>query len=126
MSPDENKALVLRLINEVWNGGNLDAADALVAADYVRNAPDAAPGLDAFKAFVTVIRTAFTDGALVVEDIFAGEDKVMVRWKRHGVHTGDFFGIPATGKPILLTGIDVYRVAGGKLAENWDQVDMLG
>jgi steroid delta-isomerase-like uncharacterized protein len=126
MSPEANVALVRRLIDEVWNGGKLDAADGLIASDYVRNAPNAAPGLDAFKQFVTAIRTAFTDGGLVVEDIFAGDDKVMVRWKRHGIHTGDFFGITATGKPIVLTGIDIYRVADGKLAENWDEVDMLG
>jgi hypothetical protein len=72
MSPEANKALVRRLIDEVWNGGNLDAANELIAPDYVRNAPNATPGLDAFKQFVMAIRSAFTEGGLVVEDIFAG------------------------------------------------------
>jgi predicted ester cyclase len=69
---------------------------------------------------------AFPDVRMTVEDGFAEGDKVVVRWTGRGAHTGELMGIPPTGKQVTVTGIDVYRVAGGKLVERWGEFDQMG
>ena len=62
----------------------------------------------------------------MIEDLIAEGDKVAVRQTWRGTHTGNFQGIPPTGKPVTFTSLEVYRVTGGKLAEEWVELDMLG
>ena len=130
MSAEENKALMRRLFDEVWNEGNLDLADELVAPDYVDHdptMPEEVRGPEGFKQFVSSYRTAFSDGRVVVEDQVAEGDMVATRWRAMGTHDGDFFGIAApTGRRVEFTGIEISRISGGKLAETWDSYDALG
>ena len=70
--------------------------------------------------------TAFPDIRVRIEDLFAADDKVVVRWSSHGTHRGELQGIPPTHRPVTMTGIAIYRLAGGKIVEEWMNTDMLG
>ena len=128
MSADDNRALAQRFYEEVWNKGNLDAVAELLTGDFVDHAapPGFPSGPEGAKQVFTMYRSAFPNFSLTVEDLIAEGDKIVARWVTRGTHQGELMGIPPTGKQVTVTGIDVFRVAGGKLAEHWAQFDMLG
>jgi len=128
MSAEENRALVQRFYAEVWNKGNLDVVPDLLSSDFVDHAapPGFPPGLEGAKQVFMMYRGAFPDFRLSVEDVIAEGDKVVTRWVTQGTHQGELMGIPPTGKRATVTGIDMFRVAGGKIAEHWGEFDMLG
>jgi steroid delta-isomerase-like uncharacterized protein len=124
MSAKENKAIVKRWNEEIWNKGNVDIIDELGAANYINrsNNYDRA----AFRQWAVGFRAAFSEGGITIEDMIAEGDKVAVRWTMHGTHTGEFMGISATGKQLTGTGISIYRIANGKIVEDWSNSDELG
>jgi steroid delta-isomerase-like uncharacterized protein len=130
MSTEQNKALARRFIEEGF-GGNLALADEIVAPTFTNYDPGTPPlpsGPEGYKQLVTAYRTAYSDLQLSVEDLLAEGDKVAVRWTARGTHTGPLGDIPATGKQVMMTGISVLSIAGGKVAEqytNWDTLGML-
>ena len=127
MSTEENKVLLRRLFEEVWNQGNLATVDELLATDYVLHDPaHLVHGPEGFKAYVSAFRAAFPDMHATIEDQIAQEDKVAMRFTVRATHKGEFQGIPPTGKQVILTGTDIQRIAGGKIAENWVNLDALG
>src|SRR2546426_11405905 len=83
-------------------------------------------GLDAFKQWLPQFCNAFPDLSARVDDIFGEEDRVVARLAVHGTHKGNLRGIAPTGKQVSWTGINIYRIAGGKIAEEWLNVDTLG
>ena len=125
---EENKAVARRIVEEVWNKKNLDAIDELIAADYVDHTlpPGVPPGRDGAKAFIGMYVNAFPDVKITIEDMIAKGDKVVTRWSATGTHTGELMGIPATGKQITVTGLDITRFSGGKSVEFWGQFDQMG
>ena len=129
MSVEENKAIVRRYFEEVWDKGNLAAEQEFVATDVVVHAPPlpgAAPGVQGAIQVVTMFRTAFPDLKVIIEDLVAEGDKVVQRWTSHVTHQGNLMGIPPTGKQVTLTGINIFRFAGGKIVERWGELDTLG
>jgi predicted ester cyclase len=116
---EENKATVRRLMDEVWNQGNLDAIDEGLAPDFVNH--DAPPGLpsdrEGFKQLAVMYKAAFPDMHLHVEDQLAEGDMVVSRWSAHGTHQGELMGIAPTGKEVTVTGIDIDRFEGGQIVE---------
>lgn len=126
----DNKALIARLVQELWVEGKLGVIDEIYAADYADQSAGMPPGIardrEGQKQFVQAFRGAFPDMVGTVEDSIAEGDKVVIRWTAKGTHEGDFMGIPATGRPIVLTGTSVYRIAGGQIREEWTEADMLG
>jgi predicted ester cyclase len=70
-----------------------------------------------------MLRSAFQP-RFTLEDIIAEGDKVVVRWTNHGIHVGEFMGIPPTGTSFSIAGIDIHRLTGGKMAEHWHVVDL--
>ena len=128
VAAEENKALVRRLFEEVWNQGNLDVIDEIFAADYVGHMPGSPDihGPEAGKQFVTMFRTAFPDIKFTVEDQIAEGDKGVTRWTYTATHKGEWMGIPPSGVQVALTGISIDRFAGGKIVESWDNLDDLG
>ena len=118
---EENKAVVRRLVDELWSQGKIEAVDELYASGYVdRSAglpPDITPDREGQKQFVQMFRGAFPDIKGTVEDEIAAGDKVVIRWSAQATHQGDFMGIPGTGKRISITGTSIYRIAGGKIVE---------
>ena len=127
MSTEENKALLRRLFEEVWNQGKLGTVDELLATDYVLNDPaQMVRGPEGFKAYVSAFRAAFPDMKATIEDQIAEDDRVVMRFTVHATHKGEFQGIPPTGKQVILSGIDIQRIVGGKIVENWVNLDALG
>jgi steroid delta-isomerase-like uncharacterized protein len=128
MSIEENKALVRREYEQGVNRGDFDVRNEVLASNYVGHFPGAPPiqGINAFKEFTSAFFTAFPDLHTTIEDLIAEGDKVAVRQTWRGTHTGNFQGIPPTGKQVTFTSREVYHVTGGKLAEEWVELDMLG
>lgn len=126
---EQNKMIDRRAIEEVWNGRNYDLVDELVASDFVGHAssPDQElHGPEAVKQFYMSLHSAFPDIRFTVDDQIAEGDRVVTRWTARATHRGDFQGIPATGKPGVITGVTIDRIAGGKLVECWTEMDDLG
>ncbi len=129
MSTEENKAVVRRFFEDLFNAGKLTSADEIVAADYVNHnpAPGETPGRDGLTQFVTLVRGAFPDLHFAVEDQLAEGDKVVTRWTAAGTPQGEFFGVAPTGKRIEMTGISIERFdESGKLVEEWPEYNLLG
>ena len=127
MSVEENKAIVSRATEELWNKNNLAVVDELYATNFVsHDLPEVTPDRKGYKQFVTISHTAFPDFHTTVEDIIAEGDKVVQRFTARGTHKGEFMGIPPTGKQVTITGIAIDRIAGSKIVENWANMDMLG
>jgi predicted ester cyclase len=122
MSVEANKALVRRTYEEGVNHADLTLLDALFAPNYVNHnssLPCDLEGLEAFKNYLQIARLdVFSDLRTTIEDIFGEGDKVMVRHTWHGIHK-------ATGRAVRFTGIDVYRIEHGKIAEEWVESNTL-
>lgn len=124
---ERNKALMRRGIEEVWNQGDFDVADELIASDYVgHQPPDEYHGPDGVKDFFGMLRRAFPDIHFTIEDQVAEGDRVVTRWTARATHQGEFQGIPPTGKSGTVTGITINRFADGKVVEGWTNLDTLG
>lgn len=127
MPLEENQEIIRRLYEEVWSKGNLATADELVDINYVNHSyvPLPEPGLEGFKQSIIKFRTSFPDVYIVIEDMICEGDKVVTRATAHGTHRGTYIGIPPTGKQATWTGINIWRIANGKIVERWGQPDHL-
>ena len=123
-----NRELVHRYHVEVWEEGHFDRAGDYLAPDFVAHSVPVLPhgqqpGPDFFPRFIG----AFSDLVSHEDAILAGCDRVAIQWTITATQTGDFFGIPATGRTVQFSGMDVLRVQGGKFTDQWggiaDQVD---
>lgn len=130
MSTEQNKSIVRHWIEEGWNKGNLAVVDEVYASNYVQHDPPSpAPPVSssvALKQYVTAYRTALPDVHFSIDDLIAEGDKVVWRFTSHGTQRGELLGIPPTGKTGTVMGIVVFRFEGGKIAEGWVNLDMLG
>lgn len=125
---DQNKRLYLRLAEEVLTNKNLALADELIAPDFREHVGGEVRrvGVEGFKAARSRRNAAFPDWKVTVNDIIAEGDKVVARATGQGTHLGEYMGIPPTGRRIEVSWIAIYRIADGKLAEHWQQIDELG
>jgi len=130
MSVERNKDTFRRYIEEVWKDEKLDIADEVFAEKYLSHQSDGTAlerGPEDVKKFVMEYRSAFSDIEDIVEDMIGEGDRVVTRWTLRVIHTGEFRGIPATGKRITITGIGIFRFSEeGKVVESWDSLDQLG
>jgi predicted ester cyclase len=140
MSTEENKAIVRRMHEEVWNKGNVAAVDELIAPNmvvhfhYPANVPVPAEyqlSLEEFKQFVSQFRSTFPDYHFTVELQVAERDLVVTRGTARGKHTGEYRGltykgIPPTGKQVMWTYTSIDRIIDGKIVEQWSNGDDLG
>ncbi len=126
MSTEENKAIV-RHFEALFNEKRVDLADEFVARDYIDHGalPGQAPGLTGAKQKWAMFIAAMPDLHVPIEDMVAEGDKVVVRWTAEGTQQGELLGRPPTGKLIRFSGISIYRLAGGKVTEVWEQFDRL-
>ena len=122
-----NKETIRRYYEEVFNQGKLEVLDEIVARDHVEHnpLPGQTQGLDGLKQRVAIIRGAFNP-RFTLEDVLADADKVVVRRTNSGTHLADWFGVPATGRTVVVSGIDIHQLRDGKMAEHWDVVDIFG
>ena len=128
MSTEENKALVHRFYEEVFNKKNLAGIDAFVDPHIIEHAlpPGLPAGSEGTRQFIGMYLAAFPDLHLTVEDIIADGDEVTARFTIHGTHRGELMGIPPTGQQATVTGIQIVRIVGGRITENWVNFDALG
>ncbi len=127
MTVETNKVTIRRYYVEVHNQRNLPLLQELTCTDYVEHNPfpGHGQGLAGLQQRVELLQRAFR-GDFTIEDMIAEGDKVVVRWTGHVVHQGEFLGIPPTGKSATYSGIDIYILRDGKMAEHWDVVDVFG
>ena len=125
-----NEALAHRFHMDIFQEGNLDAADEILSADFLWHGA-LGPGEDQrgpepAKQVASGVIAAFPDRRITHEDTIAEGDKVLIRWALSGTQEGEVQGIPPTGRPVTLTGFDLFRIEGGKIVEEWDIYDALG
>ena len=121
------KELYRRWIDEVWTAGKVDVVDELHAPTFIDHRP--VPGYPAdsegMKAFVTALLAGFPDASFTIDRLVTDGDQVVGQWTMTGTHTGEFNGIPATGKPLVLQGVDILKVADGRFTECWHLEDSM-
>jgi len=127
MTSTENLAVVHRLLDAMVTGNMADLAQ-VVAPNWTNHDPNLPPmqGLEGAKQLVNIWRTAFPDIKFTIEDSISEGDKVAVRFRFVGKNTGAFMDMPATGKSATGTGTGIFRVANGKITDNWVNFDALG
>ena len=128
MSSEENKALIRRLVEEVYNGNNLDLLDELVAQDFVNHSalPEHQHGIEGFRHVNRWVRAAFSDAHYAIHDMIAEGEMVACRLTLSGTHDGEFRGSPPTGRRFSVDHVHWHRLADGKLVERWAVRDDLG
>jgi steroid delta-isomerase-like uncharacterized protein len=127
---EENKALLRRWFDEVWNKGRSDAIAEMFAVDGIAHGLSDEEGKSLrgpadFMPFYEIFRGAFPDIEVVVEDIIAEGDMVAARCAVRGKHTGDHLGVAASNAPVHFTGITMARFKDGKIVEAWNNFDFL-
>jgi predicted ester cyclase len=123
---DQNLMVVRPAVEEVWNKENFSILDELVTSDLVIHSGEEIRGPEGVKQYYSRPRAALPDIHFTIEDQFAAGDRVATRWFARATHTGSFRGIPPTGKVVRMAGIEIDRLAGGKVVECRLQVDELG
>src|SRR5439155_8520111 len=122
MSQD-NGRLVQRLFDSINSRKDITELDQFFSADYLSHNPELPPGLAGVRQFFAMLRTAFPDGALTLDEANVAGDRVTVRSTLHGTHQGDVWGYPPTGKPVQVSWTDTWRIADGKLVEHWGGIN---
>jgi predicted SnoaL-like aldol condensation-catalyzing enzyme len=121
---EANKALARRFHEEIFDQGNLAAADEILTPDFVWRAPPNetfVEGPEGVKQVATDLRAFIPDFVLTDDDEIAEGDRVVIRWTLRGTAQGE-----AGPVPVIYTGIDIFRIADGRLAELWQNTDDLG
>jgi steroid delta-isomerase-like uncharacterized protein len=124
MSIEENKKIVRRY-QDIYNSNDLDGLGDVVAENLLapKIMPGMKPGLEGAKQVHTTTLIGMPDWHTAIDDLIAEGDKVVARITMSGTHTGDFWGIPATGKRVEFTGIYIVRIADGRIVEHWGEED---
>ena len=129
MAAEDNKALIRRFYEEVWDQGNTDFAFEVFAEDYVRHdfrATEALPGPAGQKKIADDFRAAFPDLRVAVDLIVGEDDFVVGRWTATGTHLGSWAGVEPSGKRMTLSAANIFRFENGKVVEIWNHRDDLG
>ena len=112
---------------EAFNAGDVEGCMARIAPDLIINLaelPEPQHGQEVWRQGFEMMKHAFPDLQANIEDIVAAQDKVAVRVRFRGTHSGEFLGIPATGRAIEYVSHEFYRIADGLIAEEWICSDM--
>jgi len=123
---EQNKALARRVFDEIYSQGKLDLVDQLYADDFVDDSPGGGRGRAIIKTAVASFRKGAPDLRIDIEDIFAQDDKVVVRYTARGTHKGEIFGAAPTGKQITVRGITIFLISAGQVKVEWTEYDRLG
>jgi len=126
---DQNKQMSRRMIEEVFSQGRFDAIDQMVDARFVSHdpaIPTEGTGPNAVRGVAQMLRAAFPDLRMMIEDQVAENDRVMTRWTARGTNRGTFMGKPATNRTANVTGVTVDRYQNGKIVESWTNWDSAG
>jgi steroid delta-isomerase-like uncharacterized protein len=130
-SPEANKKVVQRFVEECWNQGNLNKASELLteqARFHDAVFPNLNPGIQNIKNHIEVCRRAFPDLRFTIDDAIAERNEVVNHWRAVGTHKGQFLGMPATNRKVTIDGTSIYRIEGAKIDEahaNWNLASMM-
>ena len=127
--PMDNKAIVRRLYEEVWNKRKLELVSDLISPSHAlhdNNFPGSSVGPEAYRAQMAIYLAAFPDLHFTAEDIVAEKDKVAASWTISGTHKGEIWGVRPTNKKISLEGITIHHIANGKIIDSYISSDVLG
>ncbi len=127
MNMEMNKKICVDFLNEVHNNDNVDAIDIYLDKDVFSHDPfpGQAPGSEGVKDTMRQFRAAFPDKRIMIRDVIAEGDKVMVKFTAQGTHLGEFVGIPASGNAISYEEVVILRVKDKKIVEHWAVADAL-
>lgn len=124
MPPEENKQLLRHLCEQVWNKGDLVAADEILAEDFIDHVDFDQPwNRERYKQAWTRLRAGLPDLQGTIENIIAEENMIAGWITFRGTHTSEFLGIPPTGKPVVYRLFVHQRIANGKIVDNWGLAD---
>lgn len=129
MSTADHIHLVTRIADDIWNRGRLATIDQVMAPDaryHGPHMPGGCGGRSDWRNAIAMYRAAFPDSHVTFEEIFISGDKIVGRWTATGTNTGPLPGLEATGRRIAISGITIYRIAEGQIAEAWEELDLLG
>ena len=125
---EENKRIAHRVLEELFEKGNLEAADELIHPHFVNHEapPDNPQGPEGLKETVSWLRGLWGPMRAEIEDEITEGDKVVARVTMHGRHLGEFLGRAPTGKEFATKQIHIWRMEDGKVIEHWSVRDDLG
>ena len=126
---EEHRALFSRWFEELWNKKNYSITKELVAPEFIAHGAggqDIKQGPDGVAGMVKIWHQAFPDGHMTMDDIITEGDLSTIRMTFRGTQTGEFYGVPASNKPVEVTSIGIDRVVNGRIAEGWGELNMLG
>jgi steroid delta-isomerase-like uncharacterized protein len=119
---ESNKALLRLLFEEALHQGNLAIIDQIFAPAFVdHSTPDQPTGPAGVKDYFNQIRSGFPDMRVVLEDLIAEKDRVVVRTSWRGTNLGTYEGVPPTGRRVTRTLIQIFRVVDGQIVEEWNE-----
>ncbi|WP_029215671.1 ester cyclase [Kallotenue papyrolyticum] len=124
---EQHKAVVRRIIEELWSQGDLALLDTLVAEELV-NHPTLVglpPGRAGFRQLITLMRTAFPDLRLSIDRLLAEDDRVVARVIAEGTHAGAVGGVPPSGHAARWSAIHIYRLEDGQVVERWGEAHLV-
>jgi predicted ester cyclase len=124
----EKKTIVKRFLTELWEEGNQDIIEEVLAENYVDHGlPEGLPpNREGFREFADMYLSAFSDLDTSAEDVITEGDKAVLRWSARGIHKGELMNIPPTNKRVEMTGINILRFSGDKVVESWSEFDQAG
>jgi len=126
MSEEQNKQVFRQVIEEAYSKGNMDVLDQAFAPNFVEHqAGILPPTVEGVKSSIAYLRRAFPDLRLTIDEIIGSGDKTWARITGRGTHQGPFAGLPPTGKPMVVTVMDVCRFENGQIVEHWGVADQL-
>ncbi|MEZ0362349.1 ester cyclase [Mycobacterium sp. pUA109] len=126
---ETNKAIVANFNKKFMEGGDTEVFQQTVAPDFVNRTPHPGGSDDRDSAayfFTQVLRPAFPDLEVTIHDQITEGDKVVTRKSYRGTHRGEFLGVPATGRTVEWSVIDIIRLRNGQYVEHWAVADMAG
>lgn len=126
---EDNRQLVRRMVEEVWNKKRPENVDEFITRDYLRHSPSGElRGAKGFRKDYDTYTGAFPDCQIRLDELLCEGDRVYARWTGLGTHKGKLMGVPPSGQKLSVPGMSVFRVSGGRIAEEhtvWDTLDMM-
>lgn len=119
---EHHKTLIRRWLNNASHGFS-EGFEEYISSDFVGHSNDQTIDLDTLKRLELTFSQAFPDAQYFIEDLIAEGDKVVLRVTTRGTHRQEFYGLAPTHRTVEFTGIVIYRIQDGKIAECWDEID---
>jgi steroid delta-isomerase-like uncharacterized protein len=122
-----NLAVARRYFEDIWCRGDLAAVEAIIASDVAGHVNGRTfHGRETLKQRLAALWSTYGQPHFAIDDLVADGDRVVARWSFVGAQTGPYLGRPASGRRVSVTGMNLFRLSGGRVAELWVNADDLG